>query len=801
MRKIKKLLREVKKNLKPTLLTSYYAHFYYRSKIRQKTVLLESRNGLDVAGNIFYLMQELCRGDYGIKKVYLSVCPQTRKRAQALLSRYDIKGVHLVAQGSLKYYKLLARVKYIFTDTSLPRAYIKKEGQIFTNTWHGTPLKKMGKYNIPERHSMGNIQRSLLFSDYLIFPNDYMREKMLESYNIDTSLSGEILCEGYPRNSVLFETENAEKLKTELGFSDKKLYVYMPTWKAENMGKTMQESLDRLRNTLLEIDKKLSDGEILLLKLHPLVRANADVSGFEHIKAFPEQYEAYEVLSACDALVTDYSSVFFDFACSRKKIVLFTPDEDEYDIQRGFYFPLSELPFIKTKTAQELVSALRDSGEYDYSEFVEKFCTYDRPNAAKYILSHIIKGEDCCKIMRAKKSEKERVLFYCGALLQNGLTASFKNLLGLIDLGEREYFFAFKQSAFAKHPERLDAVDGSLKLYSISSGITLTILEAFAFMLYYRFNIKGGFVKRYVNRAYKRDFKKHFSHLKMDHIVHFSGYDEYIIALLSEFDAKKTIFVHSDMKMELSTRGNQHRPTLESAYRNYDKVAVVTPAMIEPTASISGKKDNIVVVGNSFNAQLVKEKGDMPIEFQSETRNSIHHPGGIEGILSEKGTKIITVGRYSVEKQHNMLIDAFCEYNEKNPESFLILIGGAGKLYAKTVAYANSKPCSKNIAFIYSIQNPMPIIKRCDLFVLPSKYESLGLVLFEADALGVPSICTQMDGPADIINEFGGTMVENSAQGILNGFQAFENGKVKPMNIDFKAYNKEALEQYNNLFT
>lgn len=800
MRKIKKLLGEVKKNLKPTLLTSYYAHFYYRSKICKNTYLFESRNGLDVAGNIFYLMKELCEGDYGKKIIYLSVCPQTRKRALSLISRYDLKNVHLIAQGSFKYYRLLARVKYIFTDTSLPRAYIKKDGQIFTNTWHGTPLKKMGKYNIPERHSMGNIQRSLLFSDYLIFPNDYMREKMLESYNIDTSFEGEILCEGYPRNSVLFEKENADKIKAELGFKDKKLFVYMPTWKAENMGKTMQKSLDKLRSILLEIDKQLSSDEILLLKLHPLVRANADVSGFEHIKAFPEQYEAYEVLSCCDALVTDYSSVFFDFACSRKKIVLFAPDEDEYDAERGFYFSLSELPFTKTKTPSQLVEALRDSALVDYSDFTKKFCTYDRPNAAKYILSHVIKGEDCCKVMRAEKSSKPRVLFYCGALLQNGLTASFKNLLSLIDLDDREYYFSFKQGAFAKHPERLNAIDNSLKLYGISSKITLTIFEALAFMLYYRFNVKGAFVNHYLKRAYRRDFKKHFSHFKMDYVIHFSGYDEYITALLSEFDAKKIIFVHSDMKKELATRGNQHRLTLEKAYRSYDKVAVVTPAMIEPTAQISGRIDNIVVVGNLFNAPLVKEKGNAPIEFQSETRSSINHPGGIEGVLAERGTKIIAVGRYSVEKQHNMLIDAFCKYNEKNPDSKLIIIGGAGKLYAKTVAYANSKPCSKNIVFIYSIQNPMPIIKKCDLFVLPSKYESLGLVLFEADALGLPSVCTQMDGPADIINKYGGTMVENSAEGILKGFELYDAGRVKPMNIDFEAYNKDTMEQYNNLF-
>ena len=309
-------------------------------------------------------MKEFCSGNYGNKKVYLSVVPEAKNKAKALIERYNVKGVKLIEQGGCKYYKLLARVKYIFTDTSLPRAYIKKEGQIFTNTWHGTPLKQMGKYNIPERHSMGNIQRNLLFSDYLIFPNDYMKEKMLESYNIETSFEGEILCEGYPRNSVFFNEGNEEKIRKEYDLLGKKVYVYMPTWKVENVGETMNESLKRLRDNLFEIDNLLTDDQVFLLKLHPLVRASADVSGYKHIREFPDNIEVYEMLSACDVLVTDYSSVFFDFASSRKKIVLYTPDEADYDADRGFYFPLSDLPFEKTKTSQELVVALNSPKSY-----------------------------------------------------------------------------------------------------------------------------------------------------------------------------------------------------------------------------------------------------------------------------------------------------------------------------------------------------------------------------------------------------------------------------------------------------
>lgn len=799
MKKLKRLFKKVMKIFKKAFLTGYYYFNFEHNKIKQNDVLFESRNGLDIAGNIFRLLQEICSGNYRTKNIYLSVCSDTISRAQKLLKRYNIENVKIVKQGSFRYWKLLASVKYIFTDTSLPRRYIKKDGQVFTNTWHGTPLKKMGKYSYFERHSMGNIQRCLLFSDYLIYPNDYMREKMLDSYNLESLYKGEILCEGYPRNSVFFKEQNTD-LKKELGFENKELFVYMPTWKAENMGATMMASLDKLKGVLSEIDKLLSDSQVMLLKLHPLVSGSLCLSGFKHIKSFPNGVEPYEVLAFCDCLVTDYSSVFFDFAASRKKIVLFAPDEEDYNEQRGFFFELSELPFSKTKTPEQLVKALNEEKAYDDTEFIKKFCTYDNENAAKNILSHIINGEKCCKTYTTKKSNKKKVLLYCGALLQNGITAAFKNLLGLINLDDREYYFAVKQSAFSNYPERIDIIDDKIKLYSLSSGIDYTLFESISMILFYKLNVTAPFVKRVIDKIYKREFKKHFTDFDMDYVINFSGYDKYILKLLNEFDAKKTIFVHSDMEKEINDKGNQHKPTLSEVYRNSDYVAVVTEAMAGPVKRISGRKDNIVVVSNSFNDKSVVEKSKLPIEYQKNSRNSIHHPGGIEGILSSNATKFITVGRYSQEKQHTMLIDAFDEYYKENPDSFLIIIGGSGNLYAKTVRYANSKNSAQNIACLWSMANPMPIIEKCDLFVLCSKYEALGLVLFEADVLSVPCICTEMDGPKQIITKHNGTMVKNSKEGILEGFKAFEEGKVKAMNIDFDEYNKEALSQFEKLF-
>ena len=94
----------------------------------------------------------------------------------------------------------------------------------------------------------------------------------------------------------------------------------------------------------------------------------------------------------------------------------------------------------------------------------------------------------------------------------------------------------------------------------------------------------------------------------------------------------------------------------------------------------------------------------------------------------------------------------------------------------------------------------MPILKKCDLFVLSSLYEGLGLVLLEADTLGVPVISTDIVGPRGFLTEHGGYMVEPNVKGLYNGMKAYNQGKVKAMNVDYEAYNRNSVAQFEKLF-
>ena len=151
--------------------------------------------------------------DYRNFHIVLAVHKGHREAILRKLSHYGLKPDHIVLTGSVPYYYHLSRAGFLITDTTFPGRYIKKEGQVILNVWHGTPLKRMGQDNPSERHDTGNVMRNLLMSDYLVFPNIYMEEKMAGAYNLTELYQGTVLHEGYPRNAVFFDGDRGLKLK------------------------------------------------------------------------------------------------------------------------------------------------------------------------------------------------------------------------------------------------------------------------------------------------------------------------------------------------------------------------------------------------------------------------------------------------------------------------------------------------------------------------------------------------------------------------------------------------------------
>lgn len=785
------------KNFKEHFKNSVYMYAYYHCRVKENVAFVESRTGEDLAGNMFRIAQGLQKRNL---KVYVTVKQGYEEKVKRLLRLAGVEKATLVPLCSLRYYWVLATAKYLFNDVVFDWKYIKKEGQVYVNTWHGTPLKNLGYDVNGEQYLMGNGQRNLMMADYIAMPNRYCAEKLISCYCLENLFHGKILYSGYPRNQVFYDDANRAAVRRALGLQDKKVYVYMPTWRGTH--NNTSNAFVRTMMTMFEyLDANFSDEQVLYVKLHNMMKAELDLSNFTHIKEFSTEFEPYEVLNCADCLITDYSSVFFDYACTGRDIVLYVPDKEEYFKDRGMYMTIDTLPFPQVVTAAKLLEALNSGKKTEYSGFIEEYCSFDGKDCTDRLLLHVIDGEKVCLEETLKNNGKKNIAIYSGGIaLKNGINTAMMNLLARLDKSKYNVYLTFYRKTTRANCDVFGRLPEDVGIFSVSSGFFLTLGERRCYDLQQKKKKNSRFILKKLDRMYRREIKKLFYDAPFDVLVHFEGYGTNdSIPLFERYPKKRVIFVHNDMQQEIRTKHTQNSFILREAYQKYDKIALVAPDLIRPTMAVGAPREKLVIVNNLHDAEGIQKRAEEEITFEPDTECKTYHTGGIQGVLDSPGKKFITIGRFSGEKGHQRLMKAFDKFCEDFPDTQLIIIGGYGYLYGKTLTWASQLKHWKNVTIIKSIKNPMPILKRCDLFVLPSFYEGLGLVLLEADCLGVSTFSTKIVGPTRLLSGFGGTLVENSESGILRGMYQFMDGKIGTMQIDYEAYNQRAISEFQSL--
>ncbi len=774
------------------------------TRIDDHMILLEASHGAVMNGNMFYLLRYLSGSEkYRDYTIYLSAVGRQMKNFREKLDAHGMENVQLVMLASEEYFRILNTAKYLFNDTTFSAYFLKKEGQVYFNTWHGTPLKALGRRVKGEPHVIANVQKNLVSADYILFPNGYTRYAMIDAYMLDNISRGSYIMSGYPRNEIFFDRESGKKVRRELELEDKRVYAYLPTYRgAAQKGFTSKNS-HYLNVYLYELDKRLQDNEVLYLNLHPMAKKDVNFKEFTHIRNFPAQYETYAFLNAADVLVTDYSSVFYDFACTGKKIVLFTYDKEEYLADRGMYMSMDELPFPQVTDPEGLLAQLRSGKNYDDRAFLERFCKYENPDASQKLCDRIILGEDTgLEVEKLPDNGKENVLLYAGNLDGNGITASLRSLLRGIDLDKRNYYICFYSERVSKHRETLLTFPEKAKFYAFTGEPSLTIGDILIRKAYRCGWLTAGAYMKLRGKREAQNLARNLGGARFHQVVQFNGYEQDVILDLSTFNGPRTIFVHSDMVNEIKTKGNQRRDVLRYAYRNYDHVAVVTEDIVAPTLSLSGREDNIRLVRNLISYQDILAKSEKAVCLDPATRCTVEQEALVELLRSDR-EKFINVGRFAPEKGHDRLVAAFGSYHRNHPESVLIIMGGSSRNdgYQKLWEQVERLGLTEAAVLIENVSNPYPIIKACDFFVLSSLYEGFGLVLAEADILGLPVVSTDITGPRLFMQAYGGTLVENSEAGILEGMELLHAGKVPALTVDYAAYNREAVAQFEEIMS
>lgn len=266
-------------------------------------------------------------------------------------------GATKVVVGTSDWFKALAKSKYLVSNNNLPMYFRKSAGQIYLQTWHGTPLKRIGRdinKNLLSPTYNQAMKREAGYWDYLISPNEYSSEIFPRAFEF----RGRILETGYPRNDrlTLGHQESRETLREQLGIRSGEVAVlYAPTWRDdavdEHGGWATVNNLE---------PASLPEGFRLLYRGHTNTQAsdrNLDERVID-VTLYPDVTDVY---LAADVLVTDYSSIMFDFSVTGKPMLFLCPDLDAYEKARGFYFDFEKTaPGPILKNSKEVAKALAD---------------------------------------------------------------------------------------------------------------------------------------------------------------------------------------------------------------------------------------------------------------------------------------------------------------------------------------------------------------------------------------------------------------------------------------------------------
>lgn len=295
-------------------------------------------------------------------QLYWSVDPRFEKG-------FIDKGIPYARRFSIKWLFLMARAKFWVVNSRMPLWIPKPKGTIYLQTWHGTPLKKLAQDmkevlmpgTTTEKYKQNFYNESRNW-DYLISPNGYSTEIFKRAF----SFNKEMIESGYPRNDMLYREDHDEigkEIKRKLDLpEDKKVILYAPTWRDNQFYSKGRYKLD-LQLDLAKLKEELGNDYIIILRMHYLVAENFDL---ETYKGFAYDFSTHEDISELylisDLLITDYSSVFFDYANLKRPMIFFTYDIDEYkeDI-RGFYFDFEkEAPGPLVITSDEVIEAIKN---------------------------------------------------------------------------------------------------------------------------------------------------------------------------------------------------------------------------------------------------------------------------------------------------------------------------------------------------------------------------------------------------------------------------------------------------------
>ncbi|GAA3672373.1 hypothetical protein GCM10023081_08410 [Arthrobacter ginkgonis] len=694
--------------------------------IRTGTVLYESFSGNGMLCNPEAIFRHLL-ADPGYRHLrHVWALNSLQEHADTVAEFAEDPRVSFVETGTADYLEALAGAQYLVNNSTFPWSFAKRPGQIYLNTWHGTPLKAMG-YDVPGGGpDTRNIIRNFVQADYLLSPNPFTTEQMYYAgYKLRNIFEGTIIQAGYPRIDHQWPDAAArEDLWERLaaaGIHDdgRGIILYAPTWKGDSFYNPANDAA-RLLHTVRALEELIDTTRFrVLLKIHQVVYAAArDTPGLEGYLV-PNAVPANRILGITDVLVTDYSSIFYDFLATGGPILFYTPDWEDYAEGRGLYRSPDSLPGPVARTVPELAAHLaecvraqqeRDGGWSDaweqYGRDVRDYVPDDDGHATERVVAAVFgagaqgagthgqgterHGLGETHLLRDHSDGRRKLLIYAGGLVSNGITTSFLNLMDNIDHEKFDVSVWYSYSNQADRAANALRINPNIRLFPRAGGPILGIADR----VRYRRMLDKGPARGSNFRAGSRpiwdtEWSRCFGQSRFDYVVDFSGYSPFwSLVLLRGHARKHSVWAHNDLFAEArkEIKGKQphrvHLTALFAAYRSFDAIVSVSADLARVNATnlaAYAPPSSFVSARNSLayhRLQAMVSTERTPLPGAEAAFAELYGSGSRDlGYIMRTLRRIYTDATIDAELGHQRTLDAFFPEGQEDGVQTFVTVG------------------------------------------------------------------------------------------------------------------------------
>lgn len=810
-----------------------YANARKKYSVDEKMIMYSSFYGRGMCCNPYALFCYMYNDVRFSQYVHVWVLDKLKNHKAEITMYKGDKNVIFVEFESEDYFMYLAKAKYLINNSTEQVYFSKKDEQVLLNTWHGTPLKTMG-FDIPGGgSSIGNTLRNFLMDDFLLSSNSLMTKMYKKAYKLDNIYEGTIIETGYPRCDTLYKTDKKEfcdKLNS-WGINvdaNRKIVLYAPTWKGVKFGDPNTDISKDLQ-FIEKMYEYLDPSEYqVLFKPHQAVYKRMLELNLSVDKCIPAYVDANEILSITDILISDYSSIFFDFLVTRRPILFYIPDLEEYQEERGLYYSVESLPGPITADREKIGEWLKEISENidsykkqfkyeNYENAVNIFVSKEDGKVCERVVNRVFFGEKTDDINL--EHTKKKILMHVDTLKPNGITSAAINMLRGLDY--EKYDVSLVANVPNNASDVWNKIPSEVRAFC-RVGTIVTTLEEFAIKEYCNDNaiIISDDFDAFPKNIFELEFKRTYGDCKFDYILNYSGYSGYWSNIYyTQKNSKNFIWMHADLKSELDNRivdgvkiFAKSLPQVFKHYKNMYKIVGCSEAsmkinrenlsdddtydkftfmrnMIDYKRIIDCKDDGVVleIDGNEF------------LAINDEQQECFCRTISMVPLPEKNNINFVTVGRLSIEKNHENLIKAFKRINDEVPNTRLYILGD-GPLKGELRMLINRLNLNGKVILTGNLDNPFYIENRCNCFILPSFYEGMPMVLLEARTLKLPIIVSNFTSVTDCSYENGQLIIEMQENDIYNGMKAYISGNV-PNEFEFDPvnYNKECIAEFERI--